>query len=239
MVYRWHTVVYFYMKNLGSIVRQVRTTRGITLEALAKELGMDKSNLARKERGDIGMSREEFRTATKFLGVPEVFQQWEEANRGEVMDLVKTSSRGAGSVKGIPVINAAPAGRIENYETDHYDEYETAWAYVERGDVKDPMAFAVVVVGDSMEPSLHDGDVLVCSPVMEFQEERLTNGSVVFVRFSQEQRGGCLLARLSHEKGGKVKLSKDNPKYKAKTFPLDTDHIARIAVAVEKRSRRI
>jgi phage repressor protein C with HTH and peptisase S24 domain len=226
------------MKNLGGIVRQVRTTRGITLETLARELGMDKSNLARKERGDIGMSREEFKTATKFLGVPDVFNQWEETNRGEIMDLISNTRKDT-TPKGIPIVNAAPAGRIENYETDHYDEYNTAWAYVERGEVKDPKAFAVVVVGDSMQPGLHDGDIVVCSPVLDYQEDRLVNGSVVFVRFAESMRGGCLLARLTREKGGKVRLAKDNPKYKSKIVPLNIDHIARIAVAIEKRSRHI
>lgn len=223
------------MQNMGAVIRQLRRTRGVGLEELAKHVGVAFSTLARKERGEADFTDKELKAMLKYLDASDIYESWSK----QVSDQAHAAVRDTKPSKGIPVINAAPAGRIEDYETDHYDEYETAWAYVERGDVKDPKAFAVVVVGDSMEPNLHEGDVLICSPVLEFEEEKLRDGAAVFVRFSQDQRGGCLLARLFHEKGGKVRLAKDNPKYKSKVYPLDSEHIARIAVAIEKRSKRI
>ena len=49
-------------------IRDLRTKKGLTIEAVAKAIGMDRGNLSKLERGQIGMSIE---VARKLAGVLE------------------------------------------------------------------------------------------------------------------------------------------------------------------------
>jgi repressor LexA len=78
----------------------------------------------------------------------------------------------------VPIINKVTAG----YPTDFSDlDYPVGIAddYVRCPDVQDPNAFAVRVVGDSMEPKYHEGDIVVFSPAMD-----PVSGDDCFVRFT-------------------------------------------------------
>ena len=69
----------------------------------------------------------------------------------------------------IPVINKVAAG----YPADFGDlDYPVGVAddYVRCPDLHDPNAFAVRVVGDSMEPKFKEGDIVVFSPAANCQE---------------------------------------------------------------------
>ena len=77
----------------------------------------------------------------------------------------------------VPVINKVSAG----YPADFNDlDYPVGIAddYVRCPDLHDPNAFAVRVVGDSMEPRFQEGDIVVFSPAAEVQ-----SGDDCFVRF--------------------------------------------------------
>jgi len=66
----------------------------------------------------------------------------------------------------VPVINKVSAG----YPTDFNDlDYPVGIAddYVRCPDMHDPNAFAVRVVGDSMEPKFREGDIVIFSPAAE------------------------------------------------------------------------
>ena len=79
----------------------------------------------------------------------------------------------------IPVINKVSAGYPQDFTDLGYpvgiaDEYVSVPV-----ELSDPNAFAVRVVGDSMEPRYHEGDIVVFSPAME-----VASGDDVFVRFA-------------------------------------------------------
>jgi phage repressor protein C with HTH and peptisase S24 domain len=141
---------------------------------------------------------------------------------------------------GIPVINSAPAGRVIDYDHAHYDEARTAHEYLPRGGIEDELAFAVSVVGDSMEPAIRDGDRVIVGPVFGPGDERaryrLTDGDCVFVRVGPDSKApGVSLGRY-YARGEKVEIRKDNKKYKPIT--VDRGHITQLGLVLEMRRVR-
>lgn len=105
----------------------------------------------------------------------------------------------------VPVINKVAAG----YPTDFDDlSYPVGVAddYVRCPDLHDPNAFAVRVVGDSMEPRFCEGDIVVFSPAAE-----VNNGDDCFVRFSMPHE--TTFKRVFFEQDNKVRLQPRNEKY--------------------------
>lgn len=105
----------------------------------------------------------------------------------------------------VPIINKVSAG----YPTDFDDlDYPVGIAddYVRCPDLHDPNAFAVRVVGDSMEPRFHEGDIVVFSPALEVR-----NGDDCFVRFMMPHE--TTFKRVFFEKEDKVRLQPRNERY--------------------------
>ncbi len=105
----------------------------------------------------------------------------------------------------MPIINKVAAG----YPTDFNDlDYPVGVAddYVRCPDLHDPNAFAVRVVGDSMEPKFHEGDIVVFSPAVEVH-----SGDDCFVRFTMPHE--TTFKRVFFEKNKKLRLQPRNDKY--------------------------
>lgn len=105
----------------------------------------------------------------------------------------------------VPVINKVSAG----YPSDFNDlDYPVGIAddYIRCPDMHDPNAFAVRVVGDSMEPKFREGDIVIFSPASEVH-----NGDDCFVRFAMPHE--TMFKRVFFEKGGQVRLQPRNDKY--------------------------
>ena len=105
----------------------------------------------------------------------------------------------------IPVINKVSAG----YPTDFNDlDYPVGVAddYVRCPDLHDPNAFAVRVVGDSMEPRFRQGDIVVFSPAAD-----VNNGDDCFVRFATPHE--TTFKRVFFEKKNNIRLQPRNEKY--------------------------
>ena len=105
----------------------------------------------------------------------------------------------------VPVINKVAAG----YPSDFNDlDYPVGVAddYVRCPDLHDPNAFAVRVVGDSMEPKFREGDIVVFSP-----EAEVHNGDDCFIRFAMPHE--TTFKRVFFEPDNKVRLQPRNEKY--------------------------
>jgi len=105
----------------------------------------------------------------------------------------------------VPVINKVSAG----YPSDFNDlDYPVGIAddYVRCPDMHDPNAFAVRVVGDSMEPKFHEGDIVIFSPAAEVH-----NGDDCFVRFAMPHE--TTFKRVFFESDNKIRLQPRNEKY--------------------------
>jgi repressor LexA len=105
----------------------------------------------------------------------------------------------------VPVINRLSAG----YPADFNDlDYPVGVAddYVRCPDLHDPNAFAVRVVGDSMEPRFREGDIVVFSPAAEVH-----NGDDCFIRFASPHE--TTFKRVFFEPKDKIRLQPRNENY--------------------------
>jgi len=78
--------------------------------------------------------------------------------------------------------------------------------YVRCPDLHDPSAFAVRVVGDSMEPKFAEGDIVVFSPAAEVR-----NGDDCFIRFTMPHE--TTFKRVFFEPNNQVRLQPRNENY--------------------------
>jgi SOS-response transcriptional repressor LexA len=105
----------------------------------------------------------------------------------------------------IPVINRVAAG----YPVDFDDlQYPAGFAddYVRCPDVEDANAFAVRVIGDSMQPKFFEGDIVIFSPALEVR-----NGDDCFVRMAEPHE--TTFKRVFFESENKIRLQPRNEKY--------------------------
>jgi len=105
----------------------------------------------------------------------------------------------------VPIINKVSAG----YPTDFNDlDYPVGIAddYVRCPDLHDPNAFAVRVIGDSMEPKFIEGDIVVFSPAAEVH-----SGDDCFIRFTMPHE--TTFKRVYFEKKKQIRLQPRNDKY--------------------------
>jgi phage repressor protein C with HTH and peptisase S24 domain len=105
----------------------------------------------------------------------------------------------------IPVINRVSAG----YPVDFDDlEYPAGFAddYVRCPDIDDPQAFAVRVIGDSMEPKFVEGDIVIFSPSSEVR-----SGDDCFIRLATSHE--TTFKRVFFESQDKIRLQPRNEKY--------------------------
>lgn len=211
---------------IGERIRRLREAKSLSLRELGEMTGIHWTALGRKERGISRVTLSEQRAIAKAFGI-------------EPESLTADVSRTARlPPRGIPVINRAPAGPSMAYDVDHYDEYHTAWSYLDRGDIADGAAFAVEIVERSMEPTLKHGDCLILLPVTEEfpRNEYLLPGAIVFVRFSNDTNmPGVTVARWQPGADGVIVLAKDNPA--SSPIIVEREAIVRLAVAVEVRRK--
>jgi len=124
------------------------------------------------------------------------------AKSGLDMEQAK-SSLAAGRL--VPVINKVAAGYPADFDDLDYPA-GVADDYVRCPDVHDANAFAVRVVGDSMEPKFCEGDIVVFSPAAEVH-----NGDDCFVRLAMPHETS--FKRVFLEPNDKVRLQPRNEKY--------------------------
>jgi len=105
----------------------------------------------------------------------------------------------------VPIINKVVAGYPAEFNDLDYP-VGVADDYVRCPDLHDPNAFAVRVVGDSMEPKFFEGDIVVFSPAAEVH-----NGDDCFVRFKMPHE--TTFKRVFFEKGNQVRLQPRNESY--------------------------
>jgi len=105
----------------------------------------------------------------------------------------------------VPVINRVAAGYPADFDDLDYPA-GVADDYVRCPDLHDPNAFAVRVIGDSMEPRFHEGDIVIFSPRSEVQ-----NGDDCFVRFATPHE--TTFKRVFFEPDNRVRLQPRNEKY--------------------------
>jgi SOS-response transcriptional repressor LexA len=113
----------------------------------------------------------------------------------------------------IPIINRISAGYPQQFTDLDYPP-SVAEEYVRCMDVHDSQAFGARVVGDSMEPLYHEGDIVVFSP-----NTPLHVGDDCFVRFAEE--GGTTFKRFYQDDESTIRLQPLNSRYRAEAYPRE------------------
>ncbi len=127
----------------------------------------------------------------------------------------------------VPVINNVTAGYPADYDDMGYPP-GGADDYVRCPDLHDANAFAVRVVGDSMEPKYQQGDIIVFSPNAEVR-----NGDDCFIRMTEPHE--TTFKQVFFENDSTIRLQPRNHKY-APTI-LSSDKINGIWRAVIRYER--
>jgi len=126
----------------------------------------------------------------------------------------------------VPLLSKIPAG-IPAEWTD--GDYPVGFGeeFIDRGDVADPNAFALIVDGDSMSPRINSGDIVIISP-----NATITNRSCAVVSVHEGDR---TLKTVIFLNNGKVILQPENDHYEP--LVVDREKITFIGRVVERRER--
>ncbi|AQT70273.1 LexA repressor [Anaerohalosphaera lusitana] len=142
------------------------------------------------------------------------------------LDIEEGAKRPVTAGQLVPVINKVAAG----YPVDFDDlGYPAGFAddYVRCPDLHDPNAFAVRVVGDSMEPKFNEGDIVVFSPAADVH-----SGDDCFVRFTMPHE--TTFKRVYFEDSG-LRLQPRNQNYAPRFVEGDrVNGIYRAVIRYEK-----
>lgn len=117
----------------------------------------------------------------------------------------------------VPLINKVAAGYPAEF-TDLGYPAGIASEYVRGLAHSDPDAFACRVVGDSMEPDYHEGDIVVFSPLREIK-----SGMDCFARIEPDHESTFKRTYIERDESGRemIRLQPLNPKYKARVLPRE------------------
>jgi repressor LexA len=234
--------------SLGSIIRNKREEKKLTLDEVSRQIGFSKPYLSTIETGRVSNppGDELLVKLEKILGFEpglllhiahmekmpsdiregyETIQaenlRWRQFIRNvmtnrpapEKLDTMIKESHlrleeepatvSAGNL--IPIINKVAAGYPADFDDLGYPA-GVADDYVRCPDLHDPQAFAVRVIGDSMEPKFKEGDIVIFSPAMPVQ-----SGDDCFVRFTMPHE--TTFKRIFYEQNDTIRLQPRNEKY--------------------------
>lgn len=125
---------------------------------------------------------------------------------------------------GIPILSEVPAGNGDFDPTQLGLDNGVGMEYISRAaapGVVDPLAYALIIRGDSMAPRLSPGMVIICSPAATH-----VSGKIYAVRFGSERDNECTVKRVYDIGSGMLMMHPDNPAYKP--FTVNREHVVRM-----------
>lgn len=189
------------MPNTGDLIKKLRTDNGMTLEELGDKVGVGKSTVRKWENGMIAnMKRDKIAKIAKVFGVsPSYLLGWDN-NVAPITNGTKQKRPGIS----INVLGRVAAGvPIEAIED-----------VIDTEEISDEMAsggyfFGLQIHGDSMEPKMSEGDVVIVR-----QQNDAESGEIVIAMVNGDE---ATCKRLRKYDGGIMLLS-NNPKYEPMIF---------------------
>ncbi len=126
----------------------------------------------------------------------------------------------------IPLLSKIPGGE-PMYWTDGEFPAGFGEEYLDRGDISDPNAYALIVEGDSMSPRINSGDVVIISP-----NTPVVTRSVAAVAIHGEER---TLKTVIFLPGGRILLQPENPAFTP--VVLQETDVTLLGRVIERRER--
>jgi transcriptional regulator with XRE-family HTH domain len=193
------------------LMKAARERKGMTLKDLAKATGYSVGVLQALEEANGRGSERQLEKIADVLGIS-IDDLMEGAEPKLIHEAGLTGTLGARpnivagpgvkNIRYVPLISFAQAGRMGSYEDAVY-EYEGHVAY----DSEDPRAFCVSIRGDSMQPVISEGDVILVYP-----SRQPRNGDMVLARLGDEEGGDVMCKMYSvKDAGRRVILTSYNP----------------------------
>lgn len=204
--------------SIGSRIKEARLAAKLTQKALAQKVGMAQASLSELETGE-SQSTTLIASLAAALGVNAL---WLETGKGtmtpelsggtvDVTELVPGARRVHASGPSDPTMTQIKKVKLKvqagitgfQVEPEHYEGetqgVPTSWILSE-GLRKDAL-LSIVVRGDSMEPSLHDGDIIVVNTA----DKQLVSGAVYVINYE----GEAIVKRMLRD-AGQWWLTSDN-----------------------------
>lgn len=170
------------------------------------------------------------RLAARLLAAPRALDAM--LASGELHRIVEDSAGNTAAprmvARRLPLINRVAAGHPREFtDLDQSPHASDEYVTVPEGDFLGPMtdAFATRVLGDSMEPEYHDGDVVVFSP-----DAPVVDGCDCFVRFERDQESTFKRVTFEGHDAARIRLTRLNRKYPSRV--VDRDRVAALYAAV-------
>lgn len=202
--------------DIKDILKDRRLELQLTLEDVAKRVGVSPATISRWESGDIAnMRRDRIAALAEALQIsPAVIMGWD-------VDTTLPPSAHRPQFKKVPMLGYAAAGQpLEdlNQDTPYYD--------IEN---KYDVDFCITVRGDSMiDANINDGDIVFIKSMPE-----VPNGKIACVEIDNEKV--CL--KRFYKAGKTVSLASANSKYAPMFFTKDTcESIKVLGLAVLRQS---
>ncbi len=196
--------------SVGERIKQLRELLGLTQTEFASRIGITYKMLGLYERGKYEPPEKVLKLISSTFGVS---YEWLKEGKGEMWERKdKAILEGAGArltefaerLVRIPIVGDAGAG----FPKSPADIKEVGYILVSKETLQKGGRFAVQVCGDSMEPTLQDGDFVVFKPYLGDGSD-IPSGKVVVVR----NIGGELIVKRLVRVDGVMVLTSDNPKY--------------------------
>jgi repressor LexA len=200
------------MEKLGQKIRELRLHRGWTLRRLGEAIGKTPAYLSIIENNRRPVRMPLLEQIARALGVDASYFTGEKETAGkapilkELRELInRHSGEGRKQPSGhkVPILSDIAAGvpfpRDDSFPVGVADEYIEVPA-----DVTDPHAFGLRIKGDSMEPRLFEGDIVIVCPSWKVRENKPVVAKV---------RDDEVTCKLFSRSNGMVLLTSINPKY--------------------------
>ena len=226
------------MSNFGDLMKRFRKEKGLTLEAVARKIGSHKGYVSGIENGKVNPpSVKIIRKFAKLFGQDErklVRIAWsdkapaiirDEAQR--FMALYESDAAPTVELSRVPLLDTAdPLGRDGKPKT-------AAGAVLVLPKARVPVEFAATLPDDSMEqqagPSFSRGDVVLLA-----REEKIRNGSFVFIVYGVRQKHQALVRQVMLEQGDHLVLQPLNKEYPLEFLTQDdVDAVYRVVGKIE------
>lgn len=204
---------------MDSIIKTRRKELGITLEDIGNYVGVSKATVQRWETGSISnMRRDRIKKLSEILQIaPEILLEAE--------NKVPELSQPRTTLAKIPVLGTVAAGVPITAQEDiiGWEEVPAQW-------VKNDTVFALKLKGDSMEPRMTEGDVVIVK-----KQSDVTSGEIAIVMVD----GEATCKKVVKHSDGMVLIS-NNLKYAPMFFTIkdiDDKNITILGKVVELRAR--
>ncbi len=188
------------------------------IDSLAADHGMSPSGLARRSGLDptaFNKSKRISREGKPRWPSVESVAKVLAATGTDIMDFARYAS--GNSVGGnppprIPLIGFAQAGERGFFDDAGFPA-GGGWDEIPSPEVGDPNAYALEVVGDSMEPVFRDGDTVIVSPAAGVRR-----GDRVVVKTVE---GEVMVKQLQRQSARRVELQSLNPAHADRSLPIE------------------